>query len=72
MKTTQLYDRCDAYYEYVCQLRFAAEGSTNLDKDYYAYAYAIYVDAEGNEVPVCSAVRVANYNDTYAAALALQ
>ncbi|MBR2338004.1 MAG: hypothetical protein IKA63_00880, partial [Clostridia bacterium] len=56
VKTTQLYDRCDAYYEYVCQLRFAAEGSTNLDKDYYAYAYAIYVDAEGNEVPVCSAV----------------
>ena len=52
--TTQLYDRTDNYYEYVCFVDYGSADSEYLDDDYYAYTYATYKAKNGSTVTVYS------------------
>jgi len=54
IKTTQLYDRTDNYYEYVCHINYGTANSEFLDDTYYAYAYAVYENQNGDTVRIYS------------------
>lgn len=63
IKTTQLYDRTNDYYEYVCHINYDSSNSSYLDDTYYAYAYAVYQNLDGKTVRIYSSDVAHSYND---------
>jgi len=63
IRTTQLYDRTDNYYEYVCHINYGTKDSEFLDDDYYAYAYAVYKNNNGDTVRIYSDGVAHSYQD---------
>ncbi len=66
IKTTQLYDRTDNYYEYVCHINYGTSNSEFLDDAYYAYAYAVYENDSGDTVRIYSDLVAHSYQDVAA------